>query len=211
MIVNEDCLHTLAELTIDRLIADGIQSAWSGDYQINLLKGNIDILIDVGFAELGEYGATLTLTYKKETKLAVIKIKDCRMFGRTHMEMEFSAWREATTALLVRNYSRWLAHIFVQTDQYIRNWFDNLQSRDIPSSMTISGYLFKANLRLNAAWFQVEHEKVIVYRIERSNYLNMTTEQGWQALGGVGMIAELVRVIATLISTRAEFKIPVSL
>lgn len=208
MIVNKECLRKLAELTISRLIIDGTQTAWSGDYQINLLDGNIDILIDVKLSEVGEYGVRLTLNHTGTT-IGTIVIKDYRMFSRDALKVELSKWREQTQKYLINNFAKWLVNHHIRNDLNVKHWICAASTDDLIGSMFLSGLRFKAKVRSNTAWFQVEENDVVLYRVERSNFLNMTTEQGWQGMNINTVTAELGRVLVTLLAQREGFLIPV--
>ncbi|UQT02634.1 hypothetical protein SUREIYA_00350 [Serratia phage vB_SmaM-Sureiya] len=208
MIVNKECLRKLAELTISRLIIDGTQIAWSGDYQINLLDGNIDILIDVKLSEVGDYGVRLALNHTGTT-IGTIVIKDCRMFSRDALKVELSKWREQTQKYLINNFAKWLVNRHIKNDLNVKHWICAASTDDLIGSMFLSGLRFKAKVRLNTAWFQVEENDVVLYRVERSNFLNMTTEQGWQGMNINTVTAELGRVLVTLLAQREGFLIPV--
>lgn len=208
MIVNKECLHKLAELTISRLIIDGTQIAWSGDYQINLLDGNIDILIDVKLSEVGGYGVRLALNHTGTT-IGTIVIKDCRMFSRDALKVELSKWREQTQKYLINNFAKWLVNRHIRNDLNVKHWICAASTDDLIGSMFLSGLRFKAKVRSNTAWFQVEENDVVLYRVERSNFLNMTTEQGWQGMNINTVTAELGRVLVTLLAQRKGFLIPV--
>ncbi|UQT03402.1 hypothetical protein YUBABA_02000 [Serratia phage vB_SmaM-Yubaba] len=208
MIVNKECLRKLAELTISRLIIDGTQIAWSGDYQINLLDGNIDILIDVKLSEVGDYGVRLALNHTGTT-IGTIVIKDCRMFSRDALKVELSKWREQTQKYLINNFAKWLVNRHIKNDLNVKHWICAASTDDLIGSMFLSGLRFKAKVRSNTAWFQVEENDVVLYRVERSNFLNMTTEQGWQGMNINTVTAELGRVLVTLLAQREGFLIPV--
>lgn len=208
MIVNKERLRKLAELTISRLIIDGTQIAWSGDYQINLLDGNIDILIDVKLSEVGDYGVRLALNHTGTT-IGTIVIKDCRMFSRDALKVELSKWREQTQKYLINNFAKWLVNRHIKNDLNVKHWICAASTDDLIGSMFLSGLRFKAKVRSNTAWFQVEENDVVLYRVERSNFLNMTTEQGWQGMNINTVTAELGRVLVTLLAQREGFLIPV--
>lgn len=209
MIVNKECLHKLAELTIDRLIADGIQSAWSGDYQINLLSENIDILMDVKLFELGTAGVGLSIRMGMDS-LADLEIEDCRMFGRAAFSEDLARWRKETHETLVNNYARWMSYKYVTKDSGFLEWINKAKEGKV-SSLCVNDLVFKTYMAKNTAWFQVESGNVTMYRVERTNYLGMTTKQGWQGMGPSTIKGEALRVILILLLEREGFNLPVSL
>lgn len=210
MIVSKECLRKLAELTISRLVIDGTQIAWSGDYQINLLSGNIDILIDVKLSEIDDYGVRLGL-HHQGTTLGMVIIKDCRMFTRDILKEELGKWAEQTKAYLINNYAKWLVGKYIKNDLQVKHWTCAASTNDKIGSMVICDVRFKAKVQTNTAWLQVEDKDVVIYKVERSNFLNMTTKQGWQGMNINTVTAELGRVISTLLFQRDNFVIPVTL
>lgn len=213
MIVNKECLHQPAELTIDRLISGGIQSGWSNNYHITLLSGNINILMDVELKEHNtsdQYGVELIIQ-KGNATLAEIAIPDCRMFSRSELSEQASAWKKRVHDMLVGNYSTWLSYMYVNTDPLFLDWINKAKQTKTPVSLNIDGINFKTYIGVNSAWFQVGDGKVVLYRVERTNYIGMTTKQGWQGMSPSTIKGESLRVIRSLLHTRDGFLFPVSL
>lgn len=210
MNINKQVVSRLATETISRLIADGIQVAWSSGYQIRVIDGEDSILMQVELEEIEQFGARLTINHGNDV-LAAIYVRDCRMFSRAEYKEELDKWKENTHKTLVHNYSTWLGHKFCLTNPAFLYWVTKLPSSKVPLSITISDILFKGRVALNAACLQIEDNGTVVYRTERLNHINMTTQQGWQGMNANTIKSEARRIISTFLTNRKEFSISVTL
>lgn len=210
MVINKECLNKLAELTISRLIIDGIQIGWSGDYQICLLVGNKSILLDIKLYEVGTHGVRLVLHHQGVT-LGVIVIESVLMFSRDIFKPEVTKWTEKTKAYLISRFNSWLTNKYVNEHLSFLAWLDTLTDKKMPIPFHIAGYNLKAHYSRSSAWFQVERIDVVIYRTERTNFMGMTTQQGWQGMNVKTIKAEAQRTIATLITSDPEFYVTVNL
>ncbi|EBY9764094.1 hypothetical protein D5W64_13355 [Salmonella enterica subsp. enterica serovar Saintpaul] len=205
MIVSKSNMTTLCNKLTIGMINSGIESGWLGDYKAEVFIDNDSVAFDISPRNVGTVGVELTISYKRKT-IGIIKVKDLIMFSRACKADEVQTWMEQTQEYLRIQLGKFFAEKYVTDNGNVHAFLKDTATKHTGGQLIISGITFKALVNGNTAWFVIKSGRVELLHIERSNFIGMTTKQGWQAMNIANITAEFRRSLLALIEKNDNFK-----